>query len=129
MIIRTLQILGVLCLVAAIALVGVAGGIEAARSAEDYDAGEGRVTSVARSERQTATIQRLVKTALPLFLVGSLTCGVAWSRHRAEHALRRPGARYFAAKLCLPAQSERRPRPRPRRRSRRSQGSSRLSIL
>ena len=132
MVTRVFQVVGLLCLLAAIVLVCVAGGMEATRSAKYYgtDADTDEppaespgidTPSAERLERTTGTIDRLLTIAVPLFVVGAGTCWIAWVRQRPpEWTLRRPGLRYSAAKLCLQAKAEHR---RRRRRSRRSHGS------
>jgi hypothetical protein len=131
MVTRVFQIVGLLSLLAAIVLAAVAGGIEATRAARYYEhdpdtAGRPSIAAdsqtVERWERTTGTIDRLLTLAAPLFVVGAGTCWIAWARQRSPAwALRRPGLRYSAARLCLHANPERR---RRRRRSRRSHGHS-----
>ena len=131
MVTRVFQVVGLLCLLTAIVLVAVAGGIEAKRAdryyGSDPDADQ-RLSypstpdaqTAERWERMSGTIDRLLTIAVPLFVIGAGACWIAWSRQRPpEWALRRPALRYSAAKLCLQAKGAH----RRRRRSRRSHSS------
>ena len=129
---RGLQISGLVCLLAAIVVGGVAAALEARRASEYYSGGSGDGEIRASPEplaQSTATIKRLILIAAPLLVVGSLLCWVACSRQRLpDRVPPRSRARYSAAKLCLAPQSEPSHRRSARSRHPTQPGASILSL-